>query len=182
MDKELATLLLSPSGDVATLFGLCESNTMQELVQLIHELNALPVEEQPAEFKLVLNSAGGDLDATLPLFEAIRSSTVPVWVHATGKCFSAATLLLCAAQKSTAGVATRFMIHNLAYGFDLIPLKKAAALHEDMLEYSNLLKELYLVHMTVEKEVLSEIFESGSDYYFWAEEALNKFGLIQAIV
>ena len=42
-EQASATLLLNPEQTVATLFGECEAKTMQELVQLIHELNALPV-------------------------------------------------------------------------------------------------------------------------------------------
>ena len=182
VEQASATLLLNPEQTVATLFGECETKTMQELVQLLHELNALPEEERPAEFKLVLSSVGGDLYAALPLYEAIRSSAIPVWVHATGKCYSAATLLVCGAQKRTSGVVTRFMIHNLAYGFDLLSLKKAKEAHDEMVEYSKLLKNIYLTTCHVEPAVLEQIFESGEDYYFWADEALDKFGLIQAIV
>jgi ATP-dependent protease ClpP protease subunit len=80
-DQAQATLLMNPEQTVVTLFGECEAKTMQELVQLIHELNALPVEEQPTEFKIVLNSVGGDLYAALPLYEAIKGSLIPVWVQ-----------------------------------------------------------------------------------------------------
>lgn len=181
-EQASATLLLNPEQTVATLFGECEAKTMQELVQLIHELNALPEEERPTEFKLVLSSVGGDLYAALPLYEAIRSSAIPVWVHATGKCYSAATLLICGAQKRTAGVVTRFMIHDLAYGFDLLSRKKAKEAHDEMGEYSKLLKSIYLTACHVDPEFLNDIFDSGEDYYFWADEAFEKFGLIQAIV
>ncbi len=181
-DQAQATLLMNPEQTVVTLFGECEAKTMQELVQLIHELNTLPVEEQPAEFKIVLNSIGGDLHAALPLYEAIKGSSIPVWIHATGKCYSAATILICAAQKRTAGVVTRFMIHDLAYGFDLLSRKKAKEAHDEMGEYSQMLRTIYLIACHVEPDFLNEIFDSGEDYYFWADEALTKFGLIQAIV
>ena len=43
-------------------------------------------------------------------------------------------------------------------------------------------KSIYLTACHVDPELLNDIFDSGEDYYFWADEALEKFGLIQAIV
>lgn len=179
--EEPITLLISDDESLWTLFGEIRTKEMFELVHLLHELNLRPSKEKPKQIKFVLNSIGGDLQAMLPLYDAICTSKIPIWIHVTGNCFSAATILLCAAQKRTASPTTRFMLHDLSYGFEMITKKAAKDMHAKMEEYSVLMKEIYVAKTKLTFEKITELFDSGKDNYFWAVAAKDELGLIEEV-
>ena len=179
--EEPCTLLISEDEVLWTLFGVIREKEMLELVHLLHALNLLPVKERPKQIKFVLNSGGGDLHSALPLYDAICTSKIPVWIHATGICCSAATLLLCAAKKRTASATTRFMLHDISYGFEMISRQDAKAMHRSMDEYSALMKEIYAAKTKLSLEGITELFDSGKDTYFWAAAAKDVYGLIEEV-
>ena len=179
--EETSVLLISEDQSIWTLFGEIKKKEMFELVHLLQELNALPTKERPKQIKFILNSVGGDLYSALPLYDAMLTSKIPIWLHATGNCFSAATILMCAAKKRTASPSTRFMIHDLAYGFDLMSIQEAKQIHTDMQEYSKLVKEIYTTKTKMSVAVVTGLFESGKDNYFWATTAVEVYGLIEEV-
>lgn len=135
----------------------------------------------PQPTTVILNSTGGYVYDALSIFDKIDGREDLVCI-ATGKCFSAATIILLA-FKPELRFATKnatFMLHSIssmAYG-------KTAQMEEDVKETKRLQKltdAIYTGKSGITKELLDKIHREKMDLYMTAREAL-KYGMISKII
>lgn len=131
--------------------------------------------------KVTINSPGGYVYDALSIYDAIDGRN-DIYCIATGKCMSAATLVLLAFKPELrmATKNTTFMIHSItsmAYG-------KTAQMVDDVNETKRLQKltdSIYTSKSGITKELLEEIHREKKDLYLTAKEAL-KYKIISKIL
>lgn len=130
--------------------------------------------------KLYINTPGGHVTEGFALIDAIESSKTPVHVYATGSIASMGILVVASAHKALASKYTRFMIHSLSFGA-MGTLGDVQVSVEEAERIQDQINTFIVDHTIFSLEEVEDIVTSNLDYYFDAEEALEK-GLIQEIV
>lgn len=82
--------------------------TAAQVIKGLVILNLKP--EEP--IKIILNSPGGDIYQGLAIFDAIKRSPCHIEILATGRCMSAASIILQAADKRIMSQNCRLMMHD----------------------------------------------------------------------
>jgi len=89
--------------------GSIEADNSLELIESLEKLN----HNYPAlkDITLYINSYGGDMDSGYMLFQAVKSSAIPVVTVNLSMTASAATLMYCAAKQRLVMPAAMFLLH-----------------------------------------------------------------------
>jgi ATP-dependent Clp protease protease subunit len=133
---------------------------------------------------LVVSSYGGDLDESFSLFDTLLRLECEVRVHATGKCMSAAPLLMMAADfdRRTADRHTQFMLHSPRL------VGQDAATTDEMLVQASAVQRVTDAYAQVLEDNSfrtrahwSDVLAAPCDTYLSATEALS-LGLIDKIL
>ncbi len=151
------------------------SNTILKSVCWMESINKDPIE-------IFVSSYGGGEYDMLSMYDTIKASKCQINTIATGKCMSAAPLIVAAGAKGYryAYPNTWFMIHD---SWLEVLFKKRAEIKSDMKHY-DALHDQWLSAITqnssMPKEFWSKICKEPTDKYFDAKKALE-YGLIDQI-
>jgi ATP-dependent Clp protease protease subunit len=131
---------------------------------------------------LVLSTYGGSVDEMFSLYDVVSSLTCPVHTIGLGKIMSAGVLLLAMGKKGKRliGPSSRVMIHSISsfvYGniFDVLNTTKEMKRQQKMM-FNALLQETKMT-----KKQLEDIFNSKTDTYLTAQEAI-KLGIADKLI
>lgn len=138
-----------------------------------------PIEDR-TPIKLLLFSYGGDADINSFLIDVIKLSKTPIWGYNMGLCASAACFIFLATHKRYGMPSCRFLIHkgsaeNLSGTYDQIVAY--------VMEYQKSIADLakYILDNTkIDKKTLGKYI--STEWYISAEDALNKYGMLDGIV
>lgn len=131
--------------------------------------------------KLYINSYGGDVYDMWGLIDIIQNSKTPVYTYCTGYAMSAAFKIFLAGHKRFCYKHSTFLVHQLSSGTS----GKYLDLKENVAEYDRLNKELvdYIVENSkFTRSTLDDIWSKKQDFYFNADDALNKYGVVDEIL
>lgn len=148
-------------------------------------LELLEIQDQkkpPPYALLVISSNGGDLGAAFSLVDTIRAMSLPVATLATGKCASAAFLLLISGAKGKryATENTPLMSHQHYAGMDgkahdLLAYQKCTSLHDDIM------LEIYKRATGNSRRFVRKHLLPPTDVWLSAKEAL-RMGCIDEVI
>jgi ATP-dependent Clp protease protease subunit len=79
------------------------------------ETVAAAAASRPANIHLLIDSVGGNVDASLSIYHRLKHFPGPVSAHVVRRCHSAANIVLCAAGKRSASPYARFLLHETSH-------------------------------------------------------------------
>lgn len=133
-------------------------------------------------FDIQLDSAGGIVTAALSIYDTLRSDAANnVSVKVTGKCYSAATIILLAApyEKRSASPNASFLIHSArTWTFDDLDAKTLENMKDTIDAMNERIENIYNERTTMEKSVMDQYIDS--EKIFFSNEAMA-FGFISNI-
>lgn len=134
------------------------------------------------EITLYLNSQGGELDSAFALISVIENSKTPIIIHALGRCWSAAFLVLIAGHKRICSKYSSVMIHQIHGNPPQIPnvSNMLNVSRYFMNEWKKIKRYIYET-TNIPKSLIDKIFKQNLDYYFTLDELL-KFKIIDEVL
>lgn len=124
-----------------------------------------------AAVNLYLANFGGYIQGLVPLYNAIKSSSVPVDVHVTSNCYSCGALLALAGRSLKMYPNTMLMFHNYS-GFEI---GKGKEMHDAIkASEKNIYKAFtYMAHPFLTKEEVLDITNDNDVYVHWDDKNLK---------
>lgn len=164
--------------------------TAESCSQTIDKLTHLQFLSPTDPVKLLINSAGGDIDAAVILCDFMdHVLTVPIHGMVVGECSSAATFILlsCSVRKATPH--SSFVIHSgttggVEFKMDKMTPKNLEDLLNETTTVARLVTELYVRKLNLPEEKIDVLLERGDQRFnssLTAQEA-KEIGLITEIV
>lgn len=133
-------------------------------------------------FDIQLDSAGGLVTAALSIYDTLRGDAANnVSVKVTGKCYSAATIILLAApyEKRSASPNASFLIHSArTFTFDDLDAKTLENMKDTIDAMNERIESIYNERTTMEQAVMDQYIEN--EKIFFSNEAMS-FGFISNI-
>lgn len=132
--------------------------------------NNIPVEEREP-IKIYINSAGGDLHATLTMINAVRMSKTPVYTINIGNAYSGGFFLFIAGHKRFAYEDSTFLYHEGSTGagkMDAGKFRNYSNFYDRLLER---LKEITLKYTSITEEEYNA--HKKDDWWIFSDEALK---------
>lgn len=133
-------------------------------------------------FDIQLDSAGGLVTAALSIYDTLRGDAANnVSVKVTGKCYSAATIILLAApyEKRSASPNASFLIHSArTWTFDDLDAKTLENMKDTIDAMNERIENIYNERTTMEKSIMDQYIEN--EKIFFSNEAMS-FGFISNI-
>ena len=157
-------------------------NNLNSITQCNFISNQSILEFQRPDINIYMSTYGGIVYEAFAYYDLITSlkEKYNVNIYCSGKIMSAGTIILQAATKRIASKNTFFMVHDIS--------SESWGKLEDVInsvEHCKVLKDLmtniYLEHTSFTKKQLDDIFGKQKDFYFDADNALNKYGFIDEI-
>ena len=125
---------------------------------------------QREPIKLLINSPGGSIYATLGLINTMELSKTPIYTYCIEKAMSGGFLIFCSGDKRIAHPDASLMWHDMSY-MNHGPLKQHK---EDSEWYTRLMKTLtrkVFKNTRITEEQLENVYEKKKDWYMTGEEA-----------
>jgi len=145
--------------------------------------------EDPSEpITIFINSGGGSVSDALAIWDAIAACSCPITMVGIGEVMSAAAFIMYAGDKGERYLApnTMVMTHQLSYGA-VGNYREMAASHKLATMYRGRLMDLMISKAALKgtkaskRKKLSSAWESDTDTYMWASEAIDKIGIADHI-
>lgn len=173
---ELSIPALSLNRGILVLHGDITTESANKFIQ---RLLVFCMEKPKALVKVLLTTNGGNIDAGMLIYDALKSCPNPVYTYALEKAYSMGVIILMAGQKNFMLPNTKLMIHKPW-------TNEVQGTSDDLTARTKILKryEEKLISILTEKtgKEVKEIKKAvGYDHFFSAEEALA-YGLIDDIV
>lgn len=160
-------------GDVDDTGAITWYSTRADLKNILAMDATGPNGDRP--FKVIINSAGGDLYSAIGIYDAILACKNHVTVEIYGQASSAASVILQAADTRSISPSSVIMIHA---GEDFLAghPKVVAAWHKDAKRLGRAMEDIYLAKIKVKKprftrEQLQKLIDH--DTIFTAQEAVD---------
>lgn len=191
----LALTLLFTSGVFANTYQMADNTMYKDVQQVKVHFSGNITQKKSAAFMSVLDeinqryvnakdltisfsSDGGDMDAALSMYYAIKSSQIPVTTVNLSAVVSAATIPFCAAEKREVADNAVFIIHPAQMDkldeHDVTPAKIRTS--QDFIStYNSLFRRIYAKCSNLTSEELNRPLDSDGDrLYLSAKEALSR--------
>jgi len=134
---------------------------------------------EPKPLKIFINSNGGDVFAAIPIIDAIKNCSIPIYTYIEGMAASAASLISMVGHKRFITKNSFMLIHELRSGIqgtysDIMDEK------ENCDKLMNVIKKIYLERSSgkLDSDVLEKILKR--DIILTADESLT-YGLVDEI-
>ena len=134
---------------------------------------------EPKPLKIFINSNGGDVFAAIPIIDAIKNCSIPIYTYIEGMAASAASLISMVGHKRFITKNSFMLIHELRSGIegtysDIMDEK------ENCYKLMNVIKKIYLERSAgkLDSDVLEKILKR--DIILTADESLT-YGLVDDI-
>ena len=176
--SEISALACELDKHIMFLNGDINSITANDF---IHQMIALNMDETNNDpIKLIITSNGGDVQSGLAIYDAIKSSKLPVYTICIEKAYSMAAIILSAGEKRFIFPHSKVMIHQ--------PIVQSQ-IAGDIENLNSLTENLTSIHQTLiqilsenTNKTIEEIEKAISyDHYFSSEEAI-KFHLVDSLI
>lgn len=155
IDKDSATTLISQ---------------LMELDKISHD-----------QITLILNTDGGEVAASLAIYDCIRNIQSPVIIYATGICASGGLIILAAGDYRIASENSLFFYHQVVMSYIEVLSTEQIQSMQDLYNLNQLQMDRILKKRTKIKEKdWKQNFQGKTSFYFTAEQAL-KFNFIDLI-
>jgi ATP-dependent protease ClpP protease subunit len=143
------------------------------------ETVAVAVASRPTEIHLIIDSVGGNVDASISIYHRLKHFTGPVSAHVVRRCFSAGITVLCAANQRTASPHARFLLHETSHEFSgRMTASEIAKRLPDLRETDERIREIIGRATGCDPAWLAK--EEGNEDELSAVEALHR-GLIHEV-
>lgn len=192
---EFNELMLSTSREIIFMTDINEESAI-DLIQRIAVVNNIDdeMERSTAHLKdsynreehpivIRLSCVGGEITSGYNIVTAIKTSRTPVVIIASGIIASMGLYMVASAHHRIADESTEFMFHQPSAGHrgTLMETQSSVDRVKRMEErYMN-----FLIKRSggkLEKDYLRELASKNLDHWFTAEEALEKWGIIDAVI
>lgn len=176
--SEISALACELDKHIMFLNGDINSITANDF---IHQMIALNMDETNNDpIKLIITSNGGDVQSGLAIYDAIKSSKLPVYTICIEKAYSMAAIILSAGEKRFIFPHSKVMIHQ--------PIVQSQ-IAGDIENLNSLTENLTSIHQTLiqilsenTNKTIEEIEKAISyDHYFSSEEAIE-FHLVDSLI
>lgn len=148
-------------------------DAIEEVIRFFNQLDdeqRLPIKERDP-IKILINSTGGDLNATFTIIDSINMSKTPVYTIATGCTYSGGFFTFISGHKRLAYPHATFMFHegSVSNNGDAGKFRNFASFYEKQLEA---IKALVLDKTSIDEKFYEKI--RRDDYWINAKEAIEK--------
>ncbi len=123
------------------------------------------------EFHVYLNTCGGYLSSAIMIYEALLSSYATIFMHVSGECKSAGTLIMLAGSIFEISPYADFMFHNYSGGVIGKGHEMVAQLEAETKLYTKIFKDIYKMVLTPSE---IDVLLNGSDLYYDGEEIIAR--------
>ena len=147
--------------------------------ELVMKLLYLQSENKKKDINFYLNSPGGDVIATLAIYDVMQIMSCPVATYCVGQAASGAAVLLAGGTKGKRFCLphSRVMIHQ-PYGGVNGQVSDIEIQADEILRNREVLNEVLAVHTGQTAEKIAE--DTNRDFFLTAEQA-KEYGLVDAI-
>lgn len=146
------------------------------------KVNCLLKADRDGEIKVFINSAGGEINSGLLIYDIIQSCGKKMKLYCTGKAYSMAGILLASGEKGCRFVLphSEIMLHEPLLGNRVSGSSSSIkSISDTLIQTKRMLNELLARHTGKTPEEIEEI--TGYDHYFSAKESMD-FGLCDGIM
>ncbi len=154
------------------------SISWKTLTKLDKQLKLLEIQTDP--IIIIVNTPGGDLEATLGIIDRIHNSSSEITTIGTGIIMSAGIPIIASGTYRKATKFARFMHHDCSMGLTFSRLASAESELKYCKELNNTINK-YLASKTTKPYSFWVTTGKHVDHYFTSEEALS-YGLIDEIL
>ena len=148
------------------------------LTKLDKQLKLLEIQADP--ITVIVNTSGGDIEATLGIIDRIRNSSNEITTVGTGIIMSAGIPILASGTHRKATQFARFMHHDGGIGLTFTRMASAESEVKYSKELNNIINK-FLASRTNKPYSFWVTTGKHVDFYFTADEALT-YGLIDEIL
>ncbi len=148
--------------------------------ELVMKLLYLQSENRRKEIHFYLNSPGGDVAATLAIYDTMQILSCPVATYCVGQAASGAAVLLAGGTKGKRHILpnARVMLHQ-PYGGVQGQISDIEIQANEIIRYREVLNQILATHTGQPLERISK--DTDRDFFMGAEEA-KKYGVVDDIV
>jgi ATP-dependent Clp protease protease subunit len=148
--------------------------------EVVMKLLYLQSENRRKDIHFYLNSPGGDVAATLAIYDTMQILTCPICTYCVGQAASGAAVLLAGGSKGKrfALPNSRVMLHQ-PYGGVQGQITDIEIQANEILRYRNVLNEILAKHSGQGIERIAK--DTDRDFFLGAEEA-KKYGVVDEIL
>ncbi len=167
---------------------LYEEITQNTAVDIGKQIALHNISSEKDRIDLLINSSGGNPDAALMIYDAIRLSRAPVYATVKGMCGSIAILALvaCKPDRRSASEFSRFLIHPITRSPVIVITENSK-----LLALQKELRESFSIRKKKQKKINQLICKSTkltlrdcknlSEKFFLAQRA-HKYGLVAKVI
>ena len=148
--------------------------------ELVMKLLYLQSENRRKDIHFYLNSPGGDVAATLAIYDTMQILSCPVATYCVGQAASGAAVLLAGGTKGKRHILpnTRVMLHQ-PYGGVQGQISDIEIQANEIIRYREVLNQILATHTGQPIEQIAK--DTDRDFFMGAEEA-KKYGVVDDIV
>lgn len=149
-------------------------------VDLLKSLLILEEESKEEPVTIYLCTSGGDVYYAFAIYDIIKNCPFDVEIIAFGKCMSAGTIILQAADTRSCYSSTTFMIHgtDLTFTEEVLKAKDLEIESSESKRVNEMMLNIYLKDMKKSKRILKQMMEKDT---FVDAQTAKKIGLIDNI-
>ena len=167
---EVSMLACELDKHIMFLNGEINSTTATDF---IHQLIAMNMDEtNQLPIKLIITSTGGSVEAGLAIYDAIKSSKLPIYTICIEKAYSMAAILLSAGNKRYIFPHSKVMIHQPIVNSNISgDIQDLHSLTDNLSDVYSTITQILCETTKKSKEEIEQAI--SYDHYFSAEEAIQ---------
>lgn len=151
-------------------------------IEFVKELMVLIREDDRAPIRIMINTAGGEINSGMLIYDAIVSCQTPLEMYCIGKAFSMGAVIFAAGRKGSRYMLenSELMVHEPLIGNQVGGSSSSIqSISRTLLETKKKLNSILVKHTGRTEEEVEQA--TGYDHYFKAEEAIT-FGLADHVI
>lgn len=151
-------------------------------IEFVKELMVLIREDDRAPIRIMINTAGGEINSGMLIYDAIVSCRTPLEMYCIGKAFSMGAVIFAAGRKGSRYMLenSELMVHEPLIGNQVGGSSSSIqSISRTLLETKKKLNRILAKHTGRTEEEVEQA--TGYDHYFKAKEAIA-FGLADHVI
>jgi len=161
--------------------GDIETDTVNDIIQFIHEINEEDAKKQITNpIKLIINSGGGEVYSGLALIDTIDNSQIPIHTICYGRAMSMGLIVFAAGHYRTASKYATFMYHEAIY-----EIEGKVTFHKQELAEAQRIDEIcnqYLISKTKFTDKLLKPYRDKQTEWYFDVKTAQKYGLVDEVI
>lgn len=154
----------------------------ESAIEFVKELMVLIREDDRAPIRIMINTAGGEINSGMLIYDAIVSCQTPLEMYCIGKAFSMGAVIFAAGRKGSRYMLenSELMVHEPLIGNQVGGSSSSIqSISRTLLETKKKLNSILVKHTGRTEEEVEQA--TGYDHYFKAKEAIT-FGLADHVI